>query len=269
VVYDKLVPPYVNINTARGYRKGGIAMLEFFQSLLTGDSFWLLMFVGIFFAGILTSFNPCMYAMIPTIAGYAGLDDTRKVRLTYLTGIFVLGFALTLSIYGFLGGLLVNQLEIIQHYWAKAAGVIFLFFALYLLGVVRLLFKLIPVKLFFFYQRRAKSGEALFTGKPPGAFMLGVFFGFSPTPCTTPVVLVVLTYLVPKGELLFSSLLLFIYGIGHGIPLLIAANGFQWLERRLNLQLFGFWGKKMIGILLLGFAFYYLVIVAGSTAHVH
>jgi cytochrome c-type biogenesis protein len=269
VVYDKLVPPYVYKNTTRGYEKGGIAILEFFQSLLIGDNFWLFMIIGIFFVGILTSFNPCMYAMIPTIAGYAGLDETRKFRLTYLTGIFVLGFASTLSMYGFFGGLLVNQLEIIQHYWSKAAGVMFFLLALYLLGVVRLLFKLIPVKFIFFYQRRARREESLFAGKPLGAFILGLFFGFSPTPCTTPIVLAVLTYLVPKGELLFSSLLLFLYGIGHGIPLLIAANGFQWLERRLNLQLLGSWGKKIIGILLLGFAFYYLVIVANSNAHVH
>jgi len=241
-------------------------MLEFFQTLLTGDSFWILMIIGIFFAGLLTSFNPCMYAMIPTIAGYAGLDETRKVRLTYLTGIFVLGFALTLSMYGFLGGLLVNQLEVIQHYWAKAAGFIFLLLALYLLGVIRLFLKLSPIKLIFFYQRKQRGA---FAGKPPGAFLFGAFFGLSPTPCTTPVVLAVLTYLVPKGELLFSGLLLFIYGLGHGVPLLLAANGFQWLERKLNIQLLGFWGKKIIGLVLLGFAFYYLVIVAGSTTHVH
>jgi cytochrome c-type biogenesis protein len=209
-----------------GGMRGGIAMLEFFQSLLTGDSFWVLMIIGIFFAGILTSFNPCMYAMIPAIVGYAGLDETRKVRLTYLTGIFVLGFALTLSIYGFLGGLLANQLEVIQHYWAKAAGFIFLVLALYLLGIIRLFLKLVPIKFIFFYQRRERRGGVL-AGKPPGAFLFGVFFGLSPTPCTTPVVLAVLTYLVPKGELFLSSVLLLIYGLGHGVPLLIAANGFQ------------------------------------------
>ncbi len=85
--------------------------------------------------------------------------------------------------------------------------------------------------------------------------------GLALSPCATPVVAVILTYVTAKGNVFFGASLLFVYSIAHGIPLIIigtsagALAAFSKAER---------WRKGIeiasgILFILLGLYFFWLV----------
>jgi cytochrome c-type biogenesis protein len=49
-------------------------------------------------------------------------------------------------------------------------------------------------------------------------------FGLIMSPCTTPVLAVLLTYAAARGDVVYSMGLLFSYGLGHGLILLAAGT---------------------------------------------
>jgi len=57
-----------------------------------------------------------------------------------------------------------------------------------------------------------------------GSFLVGMSFGLVASPCATPVLAVLLTYVAGSGRLWYGGVLLFIYGLGHGLPLLIVGT---------------------------------------------
>jgi cytochrome c-type biogenesis protein len=57
-----------------------------------------------------------------------------------------------------------------------------------------------------------------------GALVMGMLFGLVASPCATPVLAVIITYAAVQAEPFYGSGLLFIYGLGHGIPLLVAGT---------------------------------------------
>jgi len=55
-----------------------------------------------------------------------------------------------------------------------------------------------------------------------GAFLLGMLFGLASTPCATPVLVVILTFAASKGQVAYSTFLLFVYAIGHCALVILA-----------------------------------------------
>jgi len=54
-----------------------------------------------------------------------------------------------------------------------------------------------------------------------GALSLGLIFGFLWIPCVTPILASVLIYVSIQGNVLQGGTLLFVYGLGFSIPLVI------------------------------------------------
>ena len=65
-----------------------------------------------------------------------------------------------------------------------------------------------------------------------GAFMMGFIFGVVSSPCATPVLAVIITYVASEGRVLYGGSLLFVYALGHCVLIFIAGmsvgfvNGF-------------------------------------------
>jgi cytochrome c biogenesis protein CcdA len=68
----------------------------------------------------------------------------------------------------------------------------------------------------------------------------------------------VLAYAALKGKLYFGALLLFAYGLGAGIPLLVAASVSGQFAHRLDLSGYRQWVDRATGSLLLALGFYLL-----------
>jgi cytochrome c-type biogenesis protein len=131
--------------------------------------------------------------------------------------LIVLGFSVLFAVYGAafggLGGLLLtHQRELIQ-----------------VLGGVTILLGLLFAGLF---DRFPVTGRMLRPSFRPraglaGAPLLGVLFGLGWTPCTGPTLGVVLGLAATTGTAGRGAFLLFIYGLGLGVPFLIFAVLFQ------------------------------------------
>ncbi|AYX90944.1 cytochrome c biogenesis protein CcdA [Staphylococcus cohnii] len=91
------------------------------------------------------------------------------------------------------------------------------------------------------------------------AYSLGTLFGLTPSPCTTPMIIAMIAFASITGSLVKSTLLLLVYGIGHGTPFLIIG----WLARVLkNTRWMVRWQKLLskaigVGLFLVGLYFFF------------
>lgn len=103
-------------------------------------------------------------------------------------------------------------------------------------------------------------------GSVKGAYALGIPFGLSACPACTPMVLPILGAAAATGTPWWGAVLLFVFGLARGVPLLLVgtATGMVMRVRR-----FAFWVPKIEwagGVLLLIAALYFLyqsAVVAG------
>jgi thiol:disulfide interchange protein DsbD len=102
------------------------------------------------------------------------------------------------------------------------------------------------------------------SGGVVGAFLIGAVSGLVASPCTSPVLLALLTYVATTQSVVYGGGLMFAFSMGMGI-LLIAAGTFSGLAAAVPKP--GGWMngvKKVLGLLMLGLAEYYLI-KAGQT----
>lgn len=170
----------------------------------------LLAFGAVFLAGVLSSASPCVLVTIPLVVGFVGgYSDGDRWKACRYSLAFILGLSLTFTAFGAAAGLLGTMFGTLGGAWYLFAGVIALVMGGQLLGLYEIRF---PVKRDF----KPKQGGLV------GAFLLGLFFGFISSPCATPVLVVVLTLVATKGQVLYGTALLFIYAVGHCLLMLCA-----------------------------------------------
>jgi cytochrome c-type biogenesis protein len=204
-----------------------------------------------FLAGVLVSFTPCIYPLIPINIGFIGSRAKgSRFKAFYLSLAFVIGIALTYSILGLiasLGGKIFGQFQ--SNPWSfLVVGNICLFLGLSMLGVFNLpliqLSKSSPVS-----KNKGVSKTTLL-----GALGLGCVSALIIGPCTTPVLGVLLLYVSSQKNIIFGAGLLFTFALGMG-TLLIICGTFSYLLSGLPKS--GVWNlriKKGLGWLLIIYA---------------
>lgn len=63
-----------------------------------------------------------------------------------------------------------------------------------------------------------------------GSFILGLFFGVVSSPCATPVLVVIPTFVATKGKALYGVALIFTYAVGHCLLMLAAGTFTGFIE---------------------------------------
>lgn len=215
-----------------------------------------------FAAGVVSFVSPCVLPLVPGYLAFVTGGDSpsgsgRKPLAPIL--LFILGFAVVFTV---VGGLTATALT----RWLKSstgervAGSVVLAF-----GVFMLLYALrLGVPWLYREQRpllaRVRPGWA-------SAFPLGMAFAVGWTPCIGPVLGAILTLAANQGSAGRSTLLLFFYSMGLGVPFLLVGLGlrrmlgaFRFFSRNYH-WLAGVSGVAMaaIGILLLSGAWTRLV----------
>lgn len=202
-------------------------------------------------AGVASSVSPCTVAAVPLVVGYVGgyADGSRQRAMLYAAA-FVLGLALAFTAVGLAVAL---------------AGALFLpaggIWQMVLIGLASL------------------AGLSLLSGRALpglggghcgqtarvhwrgafGAFVTGALSGIVFAPCATPVMVGILALIGNQQDVLFGTLLMFLYSIGHGALLLAAGAsiGFaQWLARARWAGLANRLFSRIAGALLVGYATY-------------
>ena len=137
----------------------------------------------------------------------------RRLPALGLSVCFVLGFSTVFVILGASASAL-GQLLLAYRYEANIfGGAIIIVFGLFMTGLLRL----------GWLERDLRFGANVTGGRPIGAYVLGVAFGFGWTPCIGPVLGTVLTLSAAAATLTDGMSLLAVYSLGLGVPFLLAA----------------------------------------------
>jgi len=165
-------------------------------------------FVFAFFGGLLASFTPCVYPLIPISTGYiVGNAQNSKIKGFLLSLFYVTGIAITYSSLGILavltgrifGEFSVNPLVNL------ISGILILIFGLSMFDLFHFNFTLnlkAPI------HRKRSYFLALF---------LGLVSGLMISPCLTPILGAILTYLSTTKNILYGGFLLLSFSYGMGL----------------------------------------------------
>lgn len=201
----------------------------------------LLAFAAVFLAGVLSSASPCVLVTIPLVVGYVGgYSNGDRLKAFRYSLAFILGLSLTFTAFGAAAGLLGIMFGTLGGWWHVAAGIVALAMGLQLMGLYELQ---LPLR----REYRPKQGGVA------GAFLLGLFFGVVSSPCATPVLVVLLTYVATRGKLLYGTALLFTYAIGHCLLMLAAGTFTGFVEsfaQARGVMNFTLWTKKISGVII-------------------
>jgi len=215
-------------------------LLNHLSQSLSGNPF--LAYLGVFVGGILSSSSPCVLATIPLVIGYVGGysgGDRRKALLYSLT--FILGLSVTFTILGAIASFLGGLFGVVGRTWYFVVGGIAIAIGLHLIGFYEWN---LPVPVHFHPKRRGILG----------AFLLGLIFGIVSSPCATPILVLILTFVASKGEILYGTSLLFVYAIAHCALIFLAgvAAGFaEGFIKSKGISNVATWGKRIGGSIVL------------------
>jgi len=206
-----------------------------------------------FLGGLLASLSPCVYPLLPVVASYVSsrsLGEQTKIRAFSLSLVYVMGLALVYSSLG-MAAALTGQLfgEISTNPWVffVVANLIILF-ALNLMNVIPF------PNLSFSKSSNGKEKKGYL-----GALLLGIASGFVASPCTAPVLGVILTYVATTQNVALGGVMLFFFSLGIGV-LLVVAGTFAGLLTTLPKP--GEWMNKVkliLGLAMLGLGEYFLI----------
>ncbi|MBI5749871.1 MAG: sulfite exporter TauE/SafE family protein [Nitrospinae bacterium] len=229
------------------------------MELITGfenylQSSILMSLMAAFIGGVLTSFTPCVYPMIPITAGYVSsqnLGSRSKIDAFILSLFYVIGVAITYSSLGAfasLTGRFFGEISTNPYAYFIVANIIILF------GLSMLDVFILPIPSFL-TGGVSDSRHRGFTG----AILIGIASGFVAAPCTAPVLGVILTYVAAKQNVLFGISLLFAFSFGLGI-LLVLVGTFSGILSSFPKS--GMWMvkiKKALGLFMIGLGEYFLI----------
>ena len=172
-------------------------------------------FLWVFFAGVLISFTPCIYPLLPITIAYVGASSANsRIKGFLLSLIYVTGVSVTYAVLGLaavLTGSIFGQFSTHPVVRIIAGVVIILFgFALFTGRGVRI--SLLKLPMF------KKPGTYL------SCFILGITSGLVVSPCTAPVLGSILIFVATQKNFIYGGFLLFSFAYGMGLLLILAGT---------------------------------------------
>jgi cytochrome c-type biogenesis protein len=234
--------------------------------------------LGMFFLGIVTSLAPCSIALMIAIFSYIMTmrrkDEYLQKSISTSREGFMIGVAFTLGmgLVFFILGLFISQIGVFvrdSRFFDLIAGVIMIF-----LGITNLKPLEEIVEPLTSRMRRGSQGEAEVREKGEGlihrsvktsiglfkysafigAFSLGIFFALGWAPCALSMVFPVLIWLASQNVTpLAGGMMLFIFGLGHGVPIIPISTFSRTVGARIGEKYVsaGQWTTKIFGLLVI------------------
>jgi thiol:disulfide interchange protein DsbD len=226
------------------------------QGLTQGNLGW--MIVVFFGLGLLMTFTPCVWPMLPILSSLIAGSGATARRSLVLSLAFVVPMALTYAALGAGTALAGANLQaMLQTPWV--------------LGAFSLTFAVLAMAMFGFYElqlpaivrdRLHLASREQQGGTIVGAAAMGILSAVLVGPCMTAPLAGALLYIANTGNVLVGSLALLAMGLGMGVPLvLVATAGSRFLPRP------GAWMnriKAVFGFVLLGTAIFFLARILPS-----
>jgi cytochrome c-type biogenesis protein len=177
-----------------------------------------------FAAGLASFVSPCVLPIVPgylsfisgvNVAQLKGAEAPPHLmrRIAIMSLVFVLGFSTVFVTLGAAATLVGYYLQRYKRELATIGGLVVVVLGLHTAGFIK-----IP---WLLYEKRAEVRE-----KPlglPGAYIVGLAFGFGWTPCIGPILGGILVYASQQDTVTQGVVLLSFYSAGLGIPFLLAS----------------------------------------------
>jgi len=167
----------------------------------------LLLIIVALLAGFISFASPCTLPILPAYLAYTFRASKQNIK--GMTIAFFLGLTILFSLLGMsatlIGGFLRSQLAL----FSQIAGIAILLFGVYIIF------------------GKGFSGINIKTSKPTtyfGSFLFGGILGISWTPCVGPILVAILLLASTSGSVLTGGLLLFLYGAGLALPLILMSS---------------------------------------------
>lgn len=199
--------------------------------------------------GVVTGLNPCCLPMYPAAAATCCAARGGTVRVTFRNALsFIAGMAVTTAILGLLAAVAGRVMTGLGGWPAYVIALVPIAMGLHLLGVIRLPFPTL---------RTVKGGLG-------GSFVAGLVLSLVIAPCGTPVLASLLSFAAYNQSPLYGAVLLLIYGLGAGLPVLLLATATGGLAQRLDSGGWRKWVDRVAATGMIAFGVY-LIIKAAST----
>ena len=173
-------------------------------------------------AGVVTVAAPCTLPMLPILLG-ASVGQTSKARPAMIAA----GFVLSFSVVALALGAITRAFDFDPNSLRHAALALLLGFGLLMIWPTP--FVWVSGQIGGFTGGSAASSQGL-----AGGFVLGTTLGLVWTPCAGPVLGSILTVVATSQDTAWASLLLVVYAIGAGLPMLAIAYGGQAVTTRVR-----------------------------------
>jgi cytochrome c-type biogenesis protein len=206
-------------------------------------------YLGMFFLGIVTSLSPCSVALLLAMFSYV-MTARRKEEYLKKTASaskegFMIGMAFTLgmAVVFFVVGLFLSDLGVFirqARFFDLTAGLLMVFLGINIIKPIGEIIEPVRSRLSFskadpddppaerkgIMERLVHISMDLFKYSAfIGAFTLGVFFALGWAPCAVSLVFPVLIWLISQNVTpLAGGLMLFVFGVGHGVPVIPIAT---------------------------------------------
>ena len=194
----------------------------------------------VFTGGLLTSLGPCSLSLLPiTVAYLAGFKNNQSPLQKTVS--FCSGIVISLVVLGSLSGFLGKIYGQLPGFFSIFISFLAIIMGLNLLGIFKFSLPLGP-------------DPEIWTNQVPPAIApvsAGFAFGLASSPCTTPVLAVLLAWVAKQANPLSGTIFLGSFAIGQIVPLFVAGTFAATIPKLLSLRPIGKWVPPISGMMLL------------------
>lgn len=184
-----------------------------------------------FGAGLLSFISPCVLPLFPAFLSYitgmsvSEINEENKMltRKSMLhTILFLLGFSSVFIMIGFSATLVADFFTMYKNVIRQIGAIVIIFFGLVIVGVLN-------------FEFLMKDKKITFKNKPAGyigSFFVGMAFSMGWTPCTGPILMVVITLAATNPEQ--GMILMISYVLGFAVPFFILSlfiGKLNWIKK--------------------------------------
>jgi cytochrome c-type biogenesis protein len=208
----------------------------------------------VFSGGLLTSLGPCSLSLLPVTLAYLAGFSAHEADALATAGpsarrglpwqrslAFAAGIVTSLVLLGLASGWMGRLYGSVPGLVRLVVAAVAVLMGLNLLGLLPLRLPAGPDP-----ERWRQRVPA-----PLAPLAAGLAFGLAATPCTTPVLAVLLAWMAQSGRPLVGMVLLTAFGAGQVVPLLVAGTAAAALPGLLRLRRIGSWVPPLSGVVLL------------------
>lgn len=218
------------------------------MSMVISNNLYIAPFVCLV-AGLLSALLPCSLTQLPLLIAYLGgyESDNKKKSVKYSI-FYAAGNSVVFIVLGLLSALIGKSFSILSKKIYIILGILMIIIFLQMINVINIIPKGLKK------PTTDKKGAL-------GALILGIIGGFFTSPCTTPVLLAILSYVVSTQNIILGAIMLLFYSIGNGIVLVVVGSSLKIADKMSSSSKMLVVGKiinAMLAILILALGLYLL-----------